>query len=74
MITLSMIYMLVWEIQLTISNLKIAFFGATSIVKNSDEKNWVYSGYWVTFDGAGSWHFCKDFARNVVVFGVEDIL
>ena len=45
MVTLSMIYMLVWEIQLTISNLKIAFFGATSIVKNSDEKNWVYSGY-----------------------------
>ena len=74
MITLSMIYMLVWEIQLTISNLKIAFFGATSTIKNCDKKNWVYSGYGVTFDGAGSRHFGKDFARNVVVFGVDDIL
>ena len=74
MVTLSMIYMLVWEIQLTVSNLKIAFFGATSTVKNSDKENWVYNGYGVTFDGAGSWHFDNDFARNVVVFGVDDIL
>ena len=74
MITLSMIYMLVWEIQLTISNLKLAFFGATSTVKNSDKKNLLYSGYGVTFCDGGPRHFGKDFARNVVVFGVDDIL
>ena len=49
MITLPMIYILVWEIQLTISNLKLAFFGATSTIKNCDKKNLLYSGYGVTF-------------------------
>ena len=39
---------------------KMCLFGATSIVKNSDK----YS--------AGSWRFCNDFTRNVVIFSVDD--
>ena len=28
--------------------------------------------YSVAFDGAGSWNFGNDFARNVVIFGVDN--
>ena len=32
----------------------------------------MYCGYGITFDGAGSWNFDNDFARNVVSFGVDN--
>ena len=52
--------------------LKNSLFGATNIIKNSDKEKWVYSGYGIAFDGAGSWNFGNDFARNVKIFGVEN--
>ena len=33
---------------------KNCLFGATNIVKNSDKEKYVYSGYGITFDSAGS--------------------
>ena len=51
--------------------LKNRRFGATNIVKNNDKGNYLYSGYRIAFDGAGSWSFECDFARNVVIFGVD---
>ena len=56
------------------SKFKNCFFGATSIVKNSDKENWVYIGYRLTFDGADSCNFGNDFDRNIVVFGVNNSL
>ena len=47
-------------------------FGATNIVKNSDKGKWVYTGYEIAFDRAGSWSFENKFARNVVIFGVDN--
>ena len=47
-------------------------FGPTNIVKNSDKEKYVYSGYGITFDSAGSWIFDNDFARNVIIFGVAN--
>ena len=32
----------------------------------------MYSGYGITFGSAGSWSFGNDFARNVVIFGVDN--
>ena len=32
----------------------------------------MYSGYGVAFDGAGSWSFSNDIARNVLTFGVDN--
>ena len=32
----------------------------------------MYSGYGITFDSAGSWSFDNDFARNVVIVGVDN--
>ena len=33
---------------------------------------YMYSGYRITFDSAGSWSFDNDSARNVVIFGVDN--
>ena len=56
------------------SNFKIknCLFGPTNIVKNSDKEKYIYSGYRITFDSAGSWSFDNDFARNVLIFGVNN--
>ena len=35
-------------------------------------KKHVYSGYGIAFDSAGSWSFGNGFARNVVIFGVDN--
>ena len=51
---------------------KNCLFGATNIVKNSDKEKYVYSGYGIKFDSAGSWSFGNDFAGNVVIFGVDN--
>ena len=50
-----------------------SLFGTTNIVKNSGKEKYVYSGYGITFDSAGSWSFENDFARNVIIFGVYNI-
>ena len=42
--------------------------------KNSDKEKWVYSGYGITFDGAGSFNFGNDYARNVVIVGVDEFI
>ena len=51
---------------------KNCLFGATNIVKHSDKENYVYSGYGKAFDSVGWWSFDNDFARNVVIFGVNN--
>ena len=40
-------------------------------VQNNDVK-WIYSGYGIAFDGAGSWNFGDDFLTNAVIFGVDN--
>ena len=59
---------------LSISSLRIACFGASIIVKNSDKEKYVYSGYKIAFDSAGSWSFNNDIVRNVIIFGVDNSL
>ena len=63
----------VWPRNLN-KNLKFkhCLFGATNIVKNSDKEKYVYCGQRITFDSAGSWSFDNDFARNVIIFGVDN--
>ena len=53
------------------NNLKFKnyLFRATNIVKNSDKDKYVYSGYGMKFDSAGSWSFDNDFAPNAIIFG-----
>ena len=56
------------------SKFKNCLFGATYIVQSSDKETYVYSEYGVTFYNTGSWSFDNEFARNVVIFGVDDSL
>ena len=47
-------------------------FGATTIAKNSNIEEWVYNGYGIVLDRAGSWNFGNDFPLNAVIFGVNN--
>ena len=40
--------------------------------KNSDEEQYVYSGYEIAFDGKGDSSFDNDCARSVIIFGVDN--
>ena len=37
-------------------------------LKNSDKGKWMYSGFGIALDGAGSWNFGNGYSRNVVIF------
>ena len=56
----------------SIFKLKNCLFGAANIVKNNDKEKWVWSGSGIAFDGISSWNFGNDFARNVIIFGVDN--
>ena len=43
--------------------LKIAFFDAMNIAKNSDKSKWMYSGYGIAFDGKSEWNFVNNSGR-----------
>ena len=47
-------------------------FGAINIVKNSDKEKYVCSEYGIAFDRKGEWSFDKEYARNVIIFGVDN--
>ena len=42
------------------------------MVKNSTKYKWVDSGYGIAFDGKDEWNFGNGFARNFVIFGVDN--
>ena len=50
---------------------KNCLFGATNVVKNRNKEKYVYSGYGIIFDRAGSWSFDNDFARNVIISSIS---
>ena len=70
MLTLPMIQTFGQEILLTIS--KNCFFGATSVIKNSDKEKFEYSGYRITLNVADIWDFDNEFSRNFIIFGVDN--
>ena len=47
--------------------LKNCLFGGTNIVKDCDKEKHVYSCY-----RKGEWSFGNDYARNVIIFGVDN--
>ena len=54
--------------------IKNCLFGAANIIKKSDKEKYVYSNHGIEFDGKGEWSFGNDYAKNVVVFEVDNIL
>ena len=51
--------------------LKYCLFGTVKLVRNTIKSEFTYNGRRIAFDGEGSWSFRNDFARNVVIFGVD---
>ena len=60
-------------LKIPLNNFKLTncLFGVASIVKVWIK--YVHSGYGIAFDGVGSWSFGNGFARNDVIFGVDNI-
>ena len=52
--------------------IKYRLFGVTNIVKNGDKEKYVYSGIRIASDRKVKWSFGNDFARNVIVFDVDN--
>ena len=53
---------------------RLSFLCCLLDIKIAWINSWVYSHYGIAFDGAGSWNFVNDFAKNVVIFGVANSL
>ena len=53
--------------------LKNCIFDNVKLTKNLDKIKFTYNGWEIAFDGEGSWSFDNDFARIVVIFGVDCI-
>ena len=60
------------KIPLNNFKLKNCLLVAINLVKNSDKSKCMYSSYRIAFDSAGPWSFGNYFARNVVIFGVNN--
>ena len=69
-----MIYMLGQKNSTNKFKFKNCLVEAINLVKNIDKEKYVYSGYGIKCDSAGSWSFDNDFARNVIIFGVDNSL
>ena len=47
-------------------------FGETNLGKNSYQEKYVYSGYGISFHGKNDCSFDNDYARNIIIFGVDN--
>ena len=47
-------------------------FGLTNILKENDKKKYMYIGYGIAFDEKNKTSFGSDFARNVIIFVVDN--
>ena len=52
--------------------LKNCLFGTFKLTRKTIKKKFVYNGWGIAFDKVGSWNFGNDFARNIVIFGVDN--
>ena len=46
--------------------------GKLKLIRNAIKSRFIYNGRGIAFDGAGSWWFGNDFARNCVIFCVDN--
>ena len=52
--------------------LKKCLFGTVKLVRNVMKSKFTYNDQGIAFDGEGSWSFDNDYARNIVIFGVDN--
>ena len=54
-------------------SLKDCLFGTVKLTRSGGKSKFDDNARGMAFDGKGSWSFGKDFARNVVIFGIDNI-
>ena len=47
-------------------------FGTGKLLRNAIKSKFTYNGQGIPFDGEGSWSFDNAFARNAIIFGVDN--
>ena len=47
-------------------------FGTVKLIRNIIKNKFTYNGQGIEFDKTGSWSVYNDYARNVVIFGVDN--
>ena len=52
--------------------LKYYLFGTVKLVRNTVKSKFTYIGQGIAFDGKCYWSFDSDYARNVVIFRVDN--
>ena len=54
------------------SKLKSCLSDEANTVRNKNKGKLVYNVYRIAFDGEGLWNFGDGFARNILIFGVDN--
>ena len=44
----------------------------SQLKRNADKSKFIYNSRGIAFDGAGKCNSCNDYARNAVIFGVDN--
>ena len=52
--------------------LKNCLFVTIKLVRNAIKSKFTYNGRGIAFDGEDSWSFGNDFARDVLIFGIDN--
>ena len=52
--------------------LKNCLFGTAKLVRNTIKRKFIYNGRGIGFDGESSWSFGNEFARNAIIFAVDN--
>ena len=47
-------------------------FGTGKLLRNAIKSKFTYNGQGIPFDGEGSWSFDNAFARNAIIFGIDN--
>ena len=47
-------------------------FSTDKSARNTDKSKFTYNGWGIAFDGRGMWDFGNSFARNVLIFGIDN--
>ena len=47
-------------------------FATVKVTRNAIKRKFIYNGYAIAFDGAGSWSFGNEFAQSILVSSVDN--
>ena len=62
------------KIKTPIFMIRLVYFGSSTVklVRNGIKNKFSYNGWGIAVDAEGSWSFGNNFARNAVIFAVDN--